>query len=53
MPEFKAIEVEFTIRELQIIVRALSSCNPPREDEIILTMLHARLQRKIEEKLNS
>ncbi len=49
MVEFKKIILEFTIREAEIICKAIASTQPIKEDEMISFMLYARIKNKIEE----
>jgi hypothetical protein len=48
MSDYK-ITVEFTIKEANILCRAIASNSPLKEDEMISFMLYARITRKVEE----
>ncbi len=43
------ISIDFTIKEANIICKAIASNNPPKDEEMISYMLHARIQYKIAE----
>ena len=43
------IVLEFSLREADILRRAIASNSPLKEDEMISFMLYARITRKIEE----
>jgi hypothetical protein len=43
------INLELSIREATILAKSLRSTNPSQDDEMIVLMLYARIQKKIEE----
>lgn len=49
MNESKKITVEFTIKEAQILARAIRGYQPPQDEEMISVMLYARILKKVEE----
>ena len=48
--EESKIVIEFTITEAKILRKAIASCIPQRDEEMVTMMLYARITRKIEEK---
>ncbi|MEX0595466.1 MAG: hypothetical protein WD512_03120 [Candidatus Paceibacterota bacterium] len=52
MIESNKVQIEFTIRESQILLKALSTFSPSKDDEMIAFMIHARITRKIIEAQN-
>lgn len=47
--ESKKIPIEFTIKEAEILSRALRGYQPPIDEEMISVMIYARILKKIEE----
>jgi hypothetical protein len=43
------ITVEFSIREAEILCRAIASNNPSKDDEMLSFMIYSRILKKLEE----
>lgn len=52
MAEINKVQLEFTIRESQILLKALSTFSPIKDDEMIAFFLFSRISKKINEAQN-
>jgi len=48
MTEQKKITIDFTLKEARVLLSAISGFLPPKDDELISTVLYMRIASKIE-----